>query len=130
MFLAETLGAFGGMGTSGGLPFFCRPTDGRNFLAAGFGKEVYDRLWEAGGAGPEMVRDEHPEEIGGFIYNPEVLKRVYDGLAADAGVEFLFNTSRRADFSPYPQRCSSMRPATVIFAPWQGRSMRKAMKTD
>lgn len=93
VFLVENLGAFGGMGTSGGLPFFCRPTDGKNFLSAGFGEEVCDRLWEEGGAGPEMVRDRHPEQIGGFVYNPEVLKRVYDGLAAEAGVDFLFNTS-------------------------------------
>lgn len=93
VFLAENLSAFGGMGTSGGLPFFCRPTDGINFLSAGFGEEVYNRLWEENGAGADMVRGEHPEQVGGFIYDPEVLKRVYDRLAADAGVDFLFNTS-------------------------------------
>ncbi len=93
VFLAESLSAFGGMGTSGGLPFFCRPTDGINFLSAGFGEEVYHRLWKENGAGVEMVRGEHPEQIGGFIYNPEVLKRVYDRLAEDADIDFLFNTS-------------------------------------
>lgn len=93
VFLLEGQSAFGGMGTSGGLPFFCRPTDGKNFLSAGFGEEVYNRLWESGGAGPGMVRNEHPEEIGGFIYNPEVLKRIYDELAERAGVDFLLNTS-------------------------------------
>lgn len=93
VFLVESQSAFGGMGTSGGLPFFCRPTDGKNFLSAGFGEEVYNRLWDRGGAGHWMVRNEHPEEIGGFIYNPEVLKRIYDELAEEAGVDFLFNTS-------------------------------------
>jgi len=93
VFLAEGVSTFGGMGTAGGLPFFCRPTDGRNFLAAGFGEEVYDRIWRAGGAGPEMNFREHPEEIGGFIYDPETLKRVYDNLATEAGFRFTFNTA-------------------------------------
>ncbi len=92
VFLMEQLSAFGGMGTSGGLPFFCRPTDGEHFLSAGFGREVYDRLWQDGGAGPDMVYGRHPEAIGGFIYNPETLKRIYDDLTREAGVEFRFNT--------------------------------------
>ncbi len=93
VFLAESLNSFGGMGTSGGLPFFCRPTDGINFLSAGFGEEVYNRLWEANGEGPEMERGEHPEHIGGFIYNPETLKRIYDELVTEAGIDFLFGTT-------------------------------------
>ena len=45
VFLAESLGAFGGMGTSAGIPFICRPTDGIHFLCGGIGREIYDRLF-------------------------------------------------------------------------------------
>lgn len=93
VFLVETLGGFGGMGTSAGIPFICRPTDGIHFLAGGFGREVYDRLFRSGGAGPEMRYGSHPSEIGGFIYNPESLKRVYDEMAAESGMDFTFQTS-------------------------------------
>ena len=93
VFLVETLGGFGGMGTSAGIPFICRPTDGIHFLAGGFGREVYDRLFRSGGAGPEMRYGSHPSEIGGFIYNPESLKRVYDEMAAESGMDFTFHTS-------------------------------------
>ena len=40
-----------------------------------------------------MIHGVHPEDIGGFIYNPESLKRIYDDLIQEAGGEFLFNTS-------------------------------------
>ena len=93
VFLAESLGAFGGMGTSAGIPFLCRPTDGIHFLCGGFGREVYDRLFRDGGAGPEMKYGEHPAEIGGFIYNPESMKRIYDDMMAASGAEFTFHTS-------------------------------------
>ena len=92
VFLAENLGAFGGMGTSGGIPFICRPTDGVNFLAGGIGREVYDRVFQAGGAAPEMVYDRHPDSIGGFVYNPESLKRVYDDMMTECGADFTFST--------------------------------------
>lgn len=93
VFLAENLGSFGGMGTSAGIPFICRPTDGIHFLAAGVGEEVYDRVFRAGGAGPEMVRGRHPAEVGGFIYDPEALKRVYDDMMTGSGADFTFNTA-------------------------------------
>ena len=93
VFLVESLGAFGGMGTSAGIPFICRPTDGIHFLAAGIGEEVYDRVFRNGGAGPEMVRGKHPAEIGGFIYDPESLKRVYDTMMSESGADFTFNTA-------------------------------------
>mgnify|MGYP004720461387 FL=1 len=93
VFLAESLGAFGGMGTSAGIPFICRPTDGIHFLCGGIGREIYDRLFRDGGAGPEMKYDQFPPEIGGFIYNPEAMKRVYDAIVSDSGVDFTFHTS-------------------------------------
>ena len=53
VFLAETLGAFGGMGTSGGLPFFCRPTagifsppdSGRKFMTGSGKRAAPGRRW-------------------------------------------------------------------------------------
>jgi ribulose 1,5-bisphosphate synthetase/thiazole synthase len=48
VFLVEGQGCFGGMGTSGGLMYFCSLTDGVHFVSDGFGRAVYDRLWEYG----------------------------------------------------------------------------------
>lgn len=93
VFLIESLGAFGGMGSAAGLPFLCVPVNGDGACSSAFFSEVYDRLWEAGGASPDMEYDSHPSEIGGFIYSPEVMKRVYDRMALDAGIGFSFNTS-------------------------------------
>ncbi len=90
VFLAEGLAAFGGMGTSAGLPMFCHATDGVNVVSSGFGSEVYDGIWKEGGASPDMKRGELTTCL---LYDPEALKRVYDGIAKDAGFEFSFNTS-------------------------------------
>ena len=92
VFLAESTGAFGGMGTSAGLPFLCIPTN-QGKSSSAFFSEIYESLWRENGAGPDMEKNQHPSDIGGFIYNPEVLKRVYDRLALDSGVSFSFNTS-------------------------------------
>ena len=90
VFLAEGSACFGGMGTAAGLPMFCSPTDGVNFTTAGFATEVYQRLVAAGGTAPET----RGKAIGtfGFYYNPEVLKRVYDDLAAESSIRFSFLT--------------------------------------
>ena len=40
-----------------------------------------------------MKYDQFPPEIGGFIYNPEAMKRVYDAIVSDSGVDFTFHTS-------------------------------------
>ncbi len=94
VFLVEALGAFGGMGGAAGLPFLCVPTNGEGKeSSSAFFDEIYARLWAAGGAGPEMKKGEHPASIGGFIYDPEVMKRVYDDMAIEAGIRFSFNTS-------------------------------------
>lgn len=79
--LVEGQSCFGGMGTSGGLPFFCHFSDGVNFVAGGVGREILDRLWAADGMGPTMAR----EQQRGVVYKIEVLKRVYDELIGDSG---------------------------------------------
>jgi len=90
VFLAEGAACFGGMGTAAGLPLFCSPTDGVNYTSAGFGTDVYDRVMAAGGTAPETRG--RPVGSFGFFYNPEVLKRVYDGLAEESGLRFSFQT--------------------------------------
>ena len=89
VFLAEGQSAFGGMGTTGGLPMFCGMTDHINFLAGGIGREVYDRLWQAGGMATFMPRDIKQADV---FFKVEVLKRVYDQLILDAGIEFSLMT--------------------------------------
>ena len=88
VFLVEGQSAFGGMGTSGGLPLFCQFTDGVNFLAGGVGREVCDRLEKAGGMGPTPP----PDRLPWTVYKVEVLKRVYDDLVGSSGVAFAFMT--------------------------------------
>ncbi len=85
VFLAEAGGCFGGLGTRGMVPAFMQFSDGINMNADGFGREISDL---------------HREETGivpggrgkGFSIRVEVLKRIYDKLMVDAGVDFLFET--------------------------------------
>lgn len=82
VFLAEASGCFGGMGTSGLVPAFMQFTDGVNFLAGGFGKQVLEKMWQYGG------------EIVGSKYSikAEALKRAYDDIVIQSGVSFSFMT--------------------------------------
>jgi len=90
VFLAEGGTCLGGMGAASGLPSFAFLSDGVNFVSSGFGAEVYERVWKAGGAAPGMKKGGKPEDF--FVYNPETLKRVYDDIAAEAGVDFTLQT--------------------------------------
>ena len=84
VYLAEGTGALGGMGTSGLVPAFMQFADGVNFLAGGFGREVHDKLWQLGGAGP----DDNPQSTRkDCCIHVETLKRIYDDMALDAGVK-------------------------------------------
>lgn len=71
--------ALGGMGTAGLIPAFMQFSDGINFLAGGIGEEIWTKLKAAGGTGPDNE----------FSIRAEVLKRVYDGILLDAGVELV-----------------------------------------
>jgi len=89
VYLAEGHSCLGGMGTAGLVPIFCQFADGVNFLAAGIGREIYDRLFAMGGTGPDEKPD-NPSCMAGI--RAEVLKRLYDALLTDAGVDFTFHT--------------------------------------
>ena len=83
VFLAEGHSCLGGMGTAGLVPAFMQFSDGVNLCAAGFGSELLDILRAAGGTGT-------PENLG---IKAEVLKRVYDELLVEGGVDFTFHTA-------------------------------------
>ncbi len=87
--LVDMNSCLGGTGTCSGLAAFGHFSDGVRFLSGGFGREVYERMFDEGGEGPDSVKSETPEMF--FRYNPEVLKRLYDKMAEEAGVDFLFH---------------------------------------
>ncbi len=82
VFLAERHTCLGGMGTAGMVPAFMQFTDGANFLAGGIGHEVAEKSATASGF---PLRDCLPIKA-------EVLKRLYDQLLVEAGVDFTFET--------------------------------------
>ena len=83
VFLAEQHTCLGGMGTAGMVPVFMQFTDGVHMLAGGVGEEILTKLRAAGGTGPDS----------NVSIRAEVLKRVYDALLLDAGVDFTFQTT-------------------------------------
>jgi hypothetical protein len=82
VFLAERHTCLGGMGTAGMVPVFMPFSDGVNFLAGGIGHEIAEKSAKASGF---PLRDCLPIKA-------EVLKRLYDQLLAEAGVDFTFET--------------------------------------
>jgi len=86
VYVAEGHSCFGGMGTAGMVPAFMQFTDGVNFLAAGIGRQIYNRLKKDG---PKIFID---NPAGSVAIHAESLKRVYDELMVEAGVEFTFHT--------------------------------------
>lgn len=85
VFLAEGQACFGGMGTAGLLPLFMQFGDSVNFLAGGFGREVYDLLWAYGATACQ------PGALAPTI-RAEPLKRLYDDLVLGSGAHFALQT--------------------------------------
>lgn len=77
--LIELSGTFGGMSTLAGVPELMNFDDGRNFIARGFGERVYYSLYDT---------CEYRREWK--LVRTERLKRLYDDLAAESGVDFRF----------------------------------------
>ncbi len=82
VYLAEGQACFGGMATAGMVPAFMQFSDGINFLAAGIGEEIFERLNKQGGTG---YKDK-------FSIKAEVLKRVYDEMLLEANISFSLQT--------------------------------------
>lgn len=85
VFLAESFSAFGGAAVTMLVPAFMMFGDGEHFLAGGIGREVYDRICVQ--AFPAF-RKYCPHAIP-----VETLKRIYDDMVTDAGVQYLFHTN-------------------------------------
>ena len=81
VFLAEGHTCLGGLGTAGGVPLFMTFSDGVNFVADGIGREILER----------MGQTKKIEGSPNFIH-AETLKRVYEDMLEEAGVDFVFMT--------------------------------------
>ena len=101
--LADSGNCLGGMGTKGLVgPFMtCYDAAGENMIIRGLFEEVVDRLVAEGGAiHPSKVRQ--GTEFTAWIseghdhctpFDPEILKKVYDRMCAEAGVKVLFHAN-------------------------------------
>jgi len=101
--LVDSGNCLGGMGTKGLVgPFMtCYDASGENMIIRGLFEEVVDRLVAEGGAiHPSKVRQ--GTEFTAWIseghdhctpFDPEILKKVYDRMCAEAGVKVLFHAS-------------------------------------
>lgn len=86
VYVAEGHTCFGGMGTAALVPVFLHFSDGVNFLAAGVGEEVYERLRRSTS---RLYLDDPAGAVG---IDAEVLKRVYDDMMLESGAAFSFQT--------------------------------------
>ncbi|AQQ10265.1 ribulose-1,5-biphosphate synthetase [Sedimentisphaera cyanobacteriorum] len=82
-FLAESHTCLGGMGTAGLVPLFMNFCDGKNFLAGGFGKDIYNAVIDSGGVKYNRY----------LSIKAEPLKRIYDRIAAESGLKLTFQTN-------------------------------------
>ncbi|MBQ2748941.1 MAG: FAD-dependent oxidoreductase, partial [Clostridia bacterium] len=89
--LLESAGALGGMGTIGGVPMFTCFINGVDFLAGGFGKELFDRCFAADAVAPEDGEN-HRYKRGSISIQAEKLKKIYDEMVLESGAEVLFYT--------------------------------------
>lgn len=85
VFLAEAFGAFGGAAVTMLVPAFMPFSNGKDFLAAGIGKEVRDYITRHRAPSQEPYC---PDSIP-----VEVLKLCYDTMLCEAGVHFVLFTS-------------------------------------
>ena len=83
--LIEAMGALGGMGTLGLVPWFCGYDDGEKPIARGIADHVRTALRE----GMPHIRRNAPDWPA---IDPELLKRIYDELVTGAGAGVLFHT--------------------------------------
>lgn len=82
VYLAETLGCFGGLGTSGLVPAFATFSDGERLIADGIGLEIR-----------KNVSKDQPLDARWGRIDAEELKREYDRIMTEAGVRFSFFTT-------------------------------------
>ncbi len=86
--LIEAMGALGGMGTLGLVPWFCGYDDGEKVIARGLAEHVRSAL--ADGM-PHLRRAFERNPLAAPAIDPELLKRIYDDMVTAAGAEVRFN---------------------------------------
>lgn len=79
--IIEASTCLGGLGTAGLVPAFMQFSDGVNFLAGGFGKELVERL-----RGDDGLMGK------GFGIKVEKLKRLYERMVEEAGIDYTYHT--------------------------------------
>ena len=83
VFLAESTGCLGGMGTAGMVPLYMPHTDGEHELCGGIGREIMETMRSRGGG----------KYYNGNSIDLELLKRVSDELVLGAGVHLSLLTT-------------------------------------
>lgn len=86
--VVDSQACLGGLGTGGLVPAFMTFGDGVNFLAAGLGREILERMWRIGGV-------THGSGMS-YSIRAEALKRAYDEMLTEAGVDILLMTTLTA----------------------------------
>lgn len=84
--LLEATGCLGGMATAGLVPFWAPFSDKQRMFIGGLAERIISQCK----AGMPHVA---PNNVGWVPINPERLKRLYDTMVIDAGVEVLFHTA-------------------------------------
>ena len=84
--LIEASCCLGGMGTYGLLPAWCPFSDGEKIVYRGIAQEVFEKSKAA-------IPHVHPEDTHWVPIDTEALKRIYDDLVTEAGVDVLFDTN-------------------------------------
>jgi glycine/D-amino acid oxidase-like deaminating enzyme len=87
--LIEATGALGGMGTSGLVPWFCGYHDREKIIARGLAERVLNACRDHT---PHLKKAMAANPLATPSIDPELLKRMYDGLVTEAGVAVLFNS--------------------------------------
>lgn len=87
--LLEASCALGGMGTMGLVPWFCGYHDREKIIARGIAEKV---LFACRDNTPHLKKAMLEDPLVSPAIDPELLKRIYDDLALEAGVDILFGT--------------------------------------
>lgn len=95
--ILEKTGCLGGMGTSGLVPTFAPLDDGKRILAQGIAEEVVQRLEERGGVSERLrdgrlLNDKDESSWLWIQYNHEKLKKLYDDMVEEVGIEVRFSS--------------------------------------
>jgi FAD-dependent oxidoreductase family protein len=106
VYLAEAHTCLGGLGTAGGVPLFMTFSDGENFVADGIGREIMERM---------NIEDTASKMVNSI--NPEILKRLYEKMLLEAGVDFTFMTEFiGAETNNSNVKCAVFNTKSGIFA--------------